>query len=212
MLHVTCFIIFFLVLINKFVIIYNQPLNKMFLKQTLLFFWEVAKIVFLALVIVIPIRYFIFQPFIVKGISMEPNFSDSDYLIVDEITYRFRAPERGDVIIFRYPQNLSEKFIKRVIGLPGEIISLEGNQIFVVDRLGQKKVLDESEYLNNQTLFNQTDFLLSEDEFFVLGDNRQNSFDSRSWGVLPKKNIIGRALFRVFPPATAAAYFTAPEY
>jgi len=82
----------------------------------------------------------------------------------------------------------------------------------VVDRLGQKKVLDESEYLNNQTLFNQTDFLLSEDEFFVLGDNRQNSFDSRSWGVLPKKNIIGRALFRVFPPATAAAYFTAPEY
>ncbi len=184
----------------------------MFLKQTLLFFWEVAKIVFLALVIVIPIRYFIFQPFIVKGISMEPNFSDSDYLIVDEITYRFRAPERGDVIIFRYPQNLSEKFIKRVIGLPGEIISLEGNQIFVVDRLGQKKVLDESEYLNNQTLFNQTDFLLSEDEFFVLGDNRQNSFDSRSWGVLPKKNIIGRALFRVFPPATAAAYFTAPEY
>lgn len=184
----------------------------MFLKQLLLFFWEIAKIVILALIIVIPIRYFIFQPFIVKGISMEPNFHNGDYLIVDEISYRFRTPYRGDIIIFRYPQNPSEKFIKRIIGLPEEIVSLENNQIVIIDKFGEREVLNESSYLNSQTLFNNKEIYLTQDEYFVLGDNRSSSFDSRSWGVLPRKNIIGRALFRVFPPATAAAFFTAPDY
>ena len=183
----------------------------MFLKQFLVFFWEVAKIVILALVIVIPIRYFIFQPFIVRGVSMEPNFHNNDYLIVDEISYRFRMPYRGDIIIFRYPQNPSEKFIKRIIGLPEEIVSLENNQIVIIDKFGEREILDESSYLSSQTLFNNKEIYLAEDEYFVLGDNRSYSFDSRSWGILPKKNIIGRALFRVFPPATAVA-FTAPDY
>ncbi len=184
----------------------------MFWKQTLAFFWEVMKIVILALVIVVPIRYFIFQPFIVKGISMEPNFYQGDYLIIDEITYRFRDVKRGEVVVFKYPQNPSEKFIKRIIGLPGEIIYLEVAQITIVNRFGKKKILDESSYLNSQTLFNKKEIFLDEDEYFVLGDNRPNSFDSRNWGILPKENIIGRTLFRVFPPAKAAAYFTAPGY
>jgi len=184
----------------------------MFFKQTLTFFWEVMKIVILALVIVIPIRYFIFQPFIVKGISMEPNFYQSDYLIVDEISYRLRDVKRGEVIVFRYPQNPSEKFIKRVIGLPGETIHLEADQITIVDRFGKKKTLDESSYLSSQTLFNKKEIFLDEGQYFVLGDNRSNSFDSRNWGILPKENIIGRTLFRVFPPARAAAYFIAPGY
>jgi len=73
------------------------------MKEVLLFFWEIIKIVVLALLIVIPIRYFVFQPFVIKGSSMEPNFHQGDYLIVDEISYRFTSPERGDVIVFRYP-------------------------------------------------------------------------------------------------------------
>jgi len=151
--------------------------------------------VFIALVIVIPIRYFLFQPFIVKGQSMEPNFEDSNYLIVDELSYRFRDPQRGEVVVFRYPRNVSQRFIKRIIGLPGEKIEIEASVVMV-----DGKILDESEYFPSgvQTLGN-IQISLDENEYFVLGDNRISSFDSRQWGTLPRKNIIGRVYFRAWP-------------
>ena len=161
----------------------------------LLFIWEILKIVIIALVIVIPIRYFLFQPFIVNGQSMEPNFENSNYLIVDELSYRFRDPQRGEVVVFRYPRNVSQRFIKRIIGLPGEKIEIEAGVVMV-----DGKILDESEYFPSgvQTLGN-IQISLDENEYFVLGDNRISSFDSRQWGTLPRKNIIGRVYFRAWP-------------
>jgi len=165
------------------------------LSSFLLFIWEILKIVIIALVIVIPIRYFLFQPFIVNGQSMEPNFENSNYLIVDELSFRFRDPQRGEVVVFRYPKNISQRFIKRIIGLPGDKIEVKAGSIMVNDQ-----VLDESKYLPSgvQTPGNiQTS--LNENEYFVLGDNRISSFDSRQWGLLPRKNIIGRVLIRAWP-------------
>jgi len=177
------------------------------MKEVFKFFKEVLKIVILSLIIVVPIRCFVFQPFIVKGISMEPNFHNGDYLIVDELTYHFRDPVRGEVIVFRYPQNPSQRFIKRVIGLPGEKVILKNGKIEIVDRFGKKKVLDESAYLSRENWLTQKTFVLKEDEYFVLGDNREHSFDSRRWGPLPKKYIIGRVVFRAWPPDSVKAFF-----
>ena len=177
------------------------------LSSFLLFVWEILKIVIIALVIVIPIRYFLFQPFIVKGQSMEPNFEDSNYLIVDELSYRFRDPQRGEVAVFRYPRNVSQRFIKRIIGLPGEKIEIEAGVVMV-----NGKILDESKYLPSgvQTTGN-TQISLDENEYFVLGDNRISSFDSRQWGVLPRKNIVGRVYFRAWP-ITDLTKIEAPTY
>jgi signal peptidase I len=184
------------------------------MRKALLFFLEIIKVAVIALLIVIPIRYFIFQPFVVKGISMEPTFHDGDYLIVDEISYRFRAPERGEVIVFSYPKNPSQKFIKRIVGLPGEEIELQDNEIIVKGKDGKETILNESSYLTypkTKEWFQHEKIRLQKDEYFVLGDNRLHSFDSRSWGVLSRKYIIGRVLLRVFPPK-AAAFFPAPSY
>jgi len=172
-----------------------------------LFVWEILKIVFIALVIVIPIRYFLFQPFIVKGQSMEPNFENSNYLIVDELSYRFRDPQRGEVVVFRYPRNISQRFIKRIIGLPGEKIEIEAGVVMV-----NGKILDESKYLllGVQTS-GDIQISLDENEYFVLGDNRISSFDSRQWGTLPRKNIIGRVYFRAWP-ITDLTKFEVPSY
>src|SRR3989338_348946 len=100
-------------------------------KNALVFIWEVVKIAVIALAIVIPIRYFLFQPFFVKGQSMDPNFGDGDYLIIDEITYRFRNPQRGEVVVFNYPEDPSQRFIKRVIGLSGETIEIKDGKISI---------------------------------------------------------------------------------
>ena len=177
------------------------------LSSFLLFVWEILKIVIIALVIVIPIRYFLFQPFIVKGQSMEPNFEDSNYLIVDELSYRFRDPQRGEVVVFRYPRNVSQRFIKRIIGLPGEKIEIEAGVVMV-----NGKILDESKYLllGVQTS-GDIQISLDENEYFVLGDNRISSFDSRQWGTLPRKNIIGRVYFRAWP-ITDLTKFEVPSY
>ena len=175
------------------------------------FWWEILKIVLLALVIVIPIRYFLFQPFLVKGQSMEPNFHDNDYLIIDEISYRIREPERGEVIVFKSPQNPSQRFIKRVIGLPGETIEIKDDKVMIIKE-DKVQILDESSYLS-PSLKTPGNLIttLNKNEYFVLGDNRRVSSDSRSWGLLPGKNIIGRVIFRAWP-ITALALIEEPKY
>jgi signal peptidase I len=180
------------------------------MKGVFLFIFEVIKIVVLALLIVIPIRYFIFQPFIIKGNSMEPNFHQGDYLIVDEITYRFKEPQRGDVIVFNYPQDTSQRFIKRIIGLPGETITMDGGKITISKGI-EEKILDESAYLPKQNSFDNISLPLSADEYFVLGDNRFASFDSRKWGSLSRDYIVGRVILRTWLPA-AMAYIPTPSY
>lgn len=169
------------------------------IKNGLLFIWEIVKIVFIALLIVIPIRYFLFQPFIVMGASMEPNFQHGDYLIVDQISYRFREPKRGEVIVFNSPQGIGHRYIKRVIGLPGETVEIRDGQVIIFNEQG-KKILNESNFLlfNIQTPGNIKD-VLTKNEFFVLGDNRIGSSDSRQFGSLKREDIIGRVFFRAWP-------------
>jgi len=174
------------------------------------FIFEIFKIVLLALIVVIPIRYFIFQPFIVKGVSMEPNFKNGDYLIIDEISYRFKEPKRGEVVIFKYPQNPSHRFIKRIIGLPNETIEIEGAKIIILKN-GKEEVLNEMDYLSFQFYLGKMEVNLKGNEYFVLGDNRDVSFDSREWGILPREYIIGKAIFRAWP-FNALDTFFAPEY
>ena len=177
--------------------------------KSLLF--EVVKIVILAAVIVLPVRYFLFQPFFVQGISMEPNFENGDYLIVDEISYRFRDPERGEVIVFKYPKNPIQRYIKRIIGLPGETVEIKEGQVIILDENGNQ-TLNELDYLSeNIETSGNIRVSLSEDEYFVLGDNRNFSSDSRRWGVLPKNYIIGKVYVRAWPFA-ALAKFETPAY
>ncbi len=164
-------------------------------------FWkELGKIVFLSLAIVIPFRLFIAQPFIVEGASMYPTFKDSHYLIVDELSYRFKEPERGSVLIFRYPKNPSKSFIKRVIGLPGEIVSIQNGQVTITSsEYPEGLVLDEPyvKWKKIETL----SYTLGQGEYFVMGDNRAQSADSRIWGPVPKDKIIGRPVLRFIPPS-----------
>jgi signal peptidase I len=182
------------------------------MKNLFSFVFEVLKIVLLAAVIVIPIRYFIFQPFFVQGISMMPNFENGDYLIVDEISYRFQKPERGEVVVFKYPKNPSQRYIKRIIGLPGEIIEVKDNEIMISNDASESQALDESAYLSSEIkTIGNIRISLSETEYFVLGDNRPFSSDSRRWGVLPENYIIGRVYLRAWPFA-GLAKFEAPAY
>src|SRR3989344_2413481 len=102
--------------------------------EVLIFIWETIKVVVISLAIILPIRYYLVQPFFVKGASMEPNFEDGDYLLVDELSYRFYAPERGDVVIFRYPLDQSQFFIKRIIGLPSETIEIKNNTVTIYNK------------------------------------------------------------------------------
>src|SRR3990167_159409 len=159
--------------------------------------WELVKIITIALVIVLPIRYFLFQPFIVKGDSIVPNFHSGDYLILDEISYRMKNPQRGDVIVLKYPRDLSQRFIKRVIGLPGETVNVKDGKI-IIYKDGKILNLDEKNYLPDlKNTEGNINTILADNEYFVLGDNRQYSYDSRSWGILPREDIIGRALLRI---------------
>lgn len=168
------------------------------MKSFLLFVWEISKIVIIALAIVIPVRYFLFQPFFVKGESMEPNFQNGDYLIIDEISYRFKDPARGEVVVFKYPNDASQRFIKRIIGLPGETVEIQSGRITIVSNAGEK-VLDESYLPIADFTSGDIRVTLSGNEYFVLGDNRLVSFDSRRWGPLPKEDIIGRVFLRTWP-------------
>jgi len=180
------------------------------MKDFFAFLLETIKIVILAIVIVLPVRYFLFQPFFVQGISMEPNFFNGDYLIVDEITYRFRDPQRGEVIVFKYPQSPTQRYIKRIIGLPGEEILIKNGQITIADN-ASSWVLDESEYLEDAYTGGITKVSLSETEYFVLGDNRAFSSDSRRWGSLSEEFIVGKVYLRAWP-FTALAKIESPAY
>ncbi|MFA5431388.1 MAG: signal peptidase I [Candidatus Paceibacterota bacterium] len=173
-------------------------------KEVLTFLLDSLKILLIALAIVIPVRMLLFQPFMVKGSSMEPNYHSSDYLIIDELSYRLRDPQRGEVIVFQYPLNPSVRYIKRIIGLPGETIEIVNGEVFVSRNNGEKQKIDESLYLSAkvQEEWKNTNFnplILKQNEYFMMGDNRNNSSDSRKWGVLPLKYITGRVLLRLSP-------------
>ncbi|MFH0952014.1 MAG: signal peptidase I [Patescibacteria group bacterium] len=177
------------------------------------FVMEVIKVVAIALAIIIPVRYFLVQPFYVKGASMEPNFQDHEYLIIDEVSYRLSDPKRGDVVVIKNPQNRSEFFIKRVIGLPGEIIKISNGQVAITsDTYPSGVTLDESAYLAGDVYTKGSiETTLGRDEFFVMGDNRQASLDSRIFGQIKENEIIGRAWLRAWP-INEWSHFSSPVY
>lgn len=163
------------------------------------FFTELLKFVLIAAAVVVPIRLFIAQPFIVSGESMSPTFENAEYLIVDELSYHLREPQRLEVIIFRYPRNPSEFFIKRIIGLPGETVRIRSGVVYVDTKDGETLTIEE-DYITNKGNGSDLTYRLGSEDYFVMGDNRPQSSDSRIWGTLPRDNIIGRAFLRLLPP------------
>ncbi|HEU4677633.1 MAG TPA: signal peptidase I [Candidatus Paceibacterota bacterium] len=160
---------------------------------------EIVRFSLFALIIVLPIRLFIAQPFIVSGASMEHTFSTGQYLIVDQLTYRFDAPKRGDIIIFRYPKDPSKFFIKRIIGIPGDTVTIDGDHVTIADAAHPEGETLKEPYILDMKPNPPLTEHLGDDEYFVMGDNRNASSDSRSWGVLQRDKIIGRAFLRLFP-------------
>ncbi|PIZ56605.1 signal peptidase I [bacterium (Candidatus Torokbacteria) CG_4_10_14_0_2_um_filter_35_8] len=183
-----------------------------FFKPTLLFFWETIKVLIISFAIIIPIRYFVLQPFMVQGSSMEPSFHNGEYLLVNEIEYRFYEPARGDVIILRYPRDPSQYYIKRIIGLPNEKIQLVNEQIIIYNEEFPAGIeLDEPYLPDNIDTPGKIDVTLGKDEYFVMGDNRSFSSDSRDWGNVKKDLIIGKTWIRCFPFKNFTIFST-PEY
>ncbi|MFH1867094.1 MAG: signal peptidase I [Patescibacteria group bacterium] len=186
---------------------YNEPGG---IKAAFLFIWELVKVIIISLAIILPIRYFLVQPFYVKGASMEPNFLDHDYLLIDEISYRLREPERGEVVVFRYPRDRSQFFIKRIIGLPNEQLVLKDSKIFIDQ--GDNNLVELPEpYLSQELITTgDIDVSLGFNEYYLLGDNRTSSLDSRSFGTIERSDMIGRAWVRGWP-FDRWAWFSVPD-
>ena len=177
-----------------------------------LFLLELIKVVVLAGVTIILVRHFLFKPFYVQGASMVPNFSEKDYLIIDELSYRWRDPERGEVIVFRYPDNPKEFFLKRIVGLPGEGVKIAEGQVIIYNNEHPEGVIVKEQYLpKNLLTVGERTLRLGPDDFFVLGDNRPNSFDSRRFGPIARQAIVGRAWLRGWPLGKIEI-FKAPDF
>lgn len=175
------------------------------------FVLEVLQIVIVSAAIVLPIRYFLIQPFNVKGASMEPNFYDNEYLVIDELTYRFRNPDRGEVVVFRYPVDPSQFFIKRVLGLPGETVEVTNGHIVISNADHPNGFVLQEPYLNGVVTEGKKKVTLGADEYMVFGDNRGESLDSRIFGPIKKSDIVGRVWVRGLP-ISRATVFQPPAY
>lgn len=174
--------------------------------------WEIAEVVFISAGTVLLIRTFLVQPFLVSGPSMEPSFKSGDYLLIDELTYRFREPARGEVVVFRYPDDPKVFFIKRVIGRPGErVVSRSGRLTVFADGSENSARVIAEPYLSPESRTSDFDVTLAPGEYYVLGDNRSYSFDSRNWGAVNRTRIVGLVRLRIFPLSQFEA-FAAPNY
>jgi signal peptidase I len=177
---------------------------------------EVVEVALVAIGAVFLIRTFLVQPFLVSGASMVPSFANGDYLLIDELTYRFRPAQRGEVVVFHYPKDESTYFIKRVIGLPGDRVEIKDNRITIVNEENPNGLLLSEPYLppGTQTVTRiggQNEFSLGAGEYLALGDNRSYSFDSRDWGILRAQDIVGLVRLRLWPIG-GFTVFAAPQY
>lgn len=182
------------------------------------FFIEIIKIFILAIIVILPIRMFLFQPFFVQGASMEPTFENGQYLIINELGYKetdlkvakitsFKEIVRGEVIVFRYPLNPKQFFIKRVVGLPGERIKIEKGSVYIYNKSNPEGLKLEEDYLPAGLMTKgDNDYTIKEDEYFVMGDNRNHSSDSRMWGPIKTSNVVGRVLLRAWPISEAKLF------
>jgi signal peptidase I len=161
-------------------------------------FWELVRYVLIALIIVIPFRIYVAQPYVVDGSSMDPTFKTGDYLIVDQLSKRFEEPKRESVVIIRYPKNPSTFFIKRLIGFPGETVEIKDGAVSIYNEKTKENIKLNEPYVIYDKNENFSE-KLGDDQYFVMGDNRAGSYDSRMWGTLPKKYIIGRPILQLLP-------------
>ena len=161
-------------------------------------FWELVRFAIIALIIVIPIRIFVAEPFVVSGLSMFPTFNNGDYLIVDKISYELGTPQRDDVVVFRYPNDTTKFFIKRIIGLPNETVDINGNTVTITNATHPQGFQLDQPFVQNPA-DNDTHFVLGSNEYFVMGDNRSASSDSRYWGAVKKSLLVGKAFLRLLP-------------
>ncbi len=183
------------------------------MKSIFAFLKELIEIIAISLLAVFLIRSFLIQPFFVKGASMVPSFENGDYLIVDELTYRFRSPERGEVIVFKFPLDTGNYYIKRIIGIPEETVEIKNGQIIISNSsYPDGFILQESYLEQNRQGGSNLKITLSSDEYFVMGDNRNFSYDSRSWGALKKNLIIGTVRLRAWPIKSFSVFEKAPSY
>ncbi|MBP6060480.1 MAG: signal peptidase I [Candidatus Pacebacteria bacterium] len=160
--------------------------------------WDLIKFALLALAIVLPIRVFIAEPFVVSGSSMVPTFTDKDYLIIDKISYELGEPKRDDIVVFKYPNDTSKYFIKRIIAMPNETIDINGKVVTITNNKYPNGLVLEQPFLENISNDN-IHLKLKNNEYFVMGDNRPASSDSRYWGPLKREFVTGRVLFRLLP-------------
>jgi signal peptidase I len=167
-------------------------------KTTAQSFWELVRFALIALVIVIPIRLFVAEPFVVSGNSMVPTFENGDYLIVDKISYELGNIKRNDVAVFRYPNDPTKFFIKRIIGLPNETVDIKGSEVTITNGESRESFTLDQPFVKNPAN-NNTHLELKNDEYFVMGDNRSASSDSRYWGAVKKKFLQGKAFLRLLP-------------
>jgi signal peptidase I len=165
------------------------------------FIWDLVKFTIGALIIVFVIRTFVAQPFIVSGLSMYPTFDNANYLVIDELSYHFEAPARGDVLVFRYPGDPSIFYIKRIIGLPGEKLVSNNGIITVYPNASStaSTTLNEPYIETDHKSFDSWSVTLGPTQYWMMGDNRNESSDSRVWGPLDRNLFIGRPILRLFP-------------
>ncbi len=161
-------------------------------------FRDFVEALIIALIIALPIKYFIASPFIVRQTSMFPTFKDGDYLIVDKLGYRFNTPQRGDVVVFNPPFKEDTYYIKRIIALPGETIEIKNNIVKIINSENPEGFILEEKYISS-TRGDTVVQKLEQNEYFVMGDNRAASSDSRNWGPLLFDHISGKAVIRLFP-------------
>lgn len=162
-------------------------------------FWELARFAIIAIIIVVPIRIFIAQPFIVSGSSMYPTFVNGEYLIVDELSYHLGEPKRDDVVIFKYPLQEEKFFIKRIIGLPGETVEIKKNVVTIYNSENPNGMVLAEPYIKVEFETEEKRTLLP-NEYYVMGDNRNASSDSRYWGPVRRDLLVGKAFLRLLPP------------
>lgn len=167
---------------------------------------EFIRFAAIVIAIVFVVRTFIAQPFIVSGTSMVPTFANKDYLIIDELSYRFSEPQRGDVIVFRPPYDKTVFLIKRIIGVAGDTIHVKNGTVTLTNAQHPDGIILTEDYITADPLSAESTTVVTEGNYFVMGDNRPASYDSRRWGLLPENLIVGRAFLRLFPVSNIAVF------
>lgn len=165
------------------------------------FFLDILQVLIFAISIFLFVYLLVLQPHKIKGNSMDPNFHDGEFLLTDKISYRFGEPKRGEVVVFKAPPDGSSEFIKRIIGIPGDTVMIKSGKVYLNTNLLEEEYLDDSVVTNPATFAQEgREIKVTQDKYFVMGDNRDHSFDSRNFGLIERNKITGRAWFLYWPP------------